>query len=55
MDPNETLRNIRAIIREELNETDGDRLASLDDLVQLVDSLDEWLSDGGFLPSDWDR
>lgn len=43
MDPNETLRRIRAAIR---NDETGE-------LAELVEALDDWLSGGGFLPSAW--
>jgi len=53
MDPNETLKMIRSRIRR-LNvgqpfRNDGEELA------ELVEALDEWLTKGGFLPSDWER
>lgn len=54
MDPNATLTEIRAIVaehngREFMSDDTADRL------TELVESLDEWLSRGGFLPSDWAR
>lgn len=57
MDPNETLTAIRCIIRAaELDDINGDRDnegANLVALTELVTALDEWLSTGGFLPTDW--
>lgn len=52
MDPDTTLAQIRELIADqqthnELNDTDTDRL------VELIDSLDEWLTKGGFLPTEW--
>lgn len=55
MDPNETLRQLREKIAEarqwEANpyheETSGE------EVYQLFDDLDDWLSKGGILPKDW--
>lgn len=44
MDPNETLRRLRAAFE------DGDANGALD----LFEALDEWLSEGGFLPTAWE-
>jgi hypothetical protein len=44
MDPNATLAAIRIAIA---NHHD-------DDVAELFDALDGWISRGGFLPSDWD-
>ena len=56
MDPDATLREIRARIvsirqRAALEGVDYDA----EQLVELVQSLDDWLSSGGFLPADWSR
>jgi hypothetical protein len=48
MDPNETLEQIRALAKYI-----GDH--DYDALVDLVNSLDSWLSKGGFLPDRWKR
>jgi hypothetical protein len=48
MDPNETLRQVRAIIENE--EVDSDDLLRLRDLTE---SLDKWISGGGILPDAW--
>jgi hypothetical protein len=51
MDPNETLRLIR-----ELVQTDIHRDLSEDEsgeLLELVNSLDQWITAGGFLPTAW--
>jgi len=67
MDPNETLRQIRTAVMAALALADDyekdpdpataedaeDYLNQLDELAQLVNSLDEWLSRGGFLPAAW--
>jgi hypothetical protein len=52
MDPDAALAQIRELIADqqthnELNDTDTDRL------VELIDSLDEWMTKGGFLPTEW--
>jgi hypothetical protein len=49
MDPNETLREIRELVRPgaEAQDPDGARLS------ELVQALDEWLSKGGFAPAEW--
>lgn len=52
MDPDAALAQIRELIIKqqtdnELNDTDTDRL------VELIDGLDEWMTKGGFLPTDW--
>ncbi|MBK6639629.1 MAG: hypothetical protein IPG34_19600 [Rhodocyclaceae bacterium] len=52
MDPNETLKRIRMIVKRDL---EGDTM-SVDDfdvLVDLVNDLDEWMSRGGFPPTEW--
>lgn len=50
MDPNETLRIIRAQVGMILDENDGN---SPEALAEAVRDLDGWLSKGGFLPSEW--
>jgi len=61
MDPNETLRQMRRLAKRIVE--DRGRLARgwitempLDDVVQLAEwfeSLDEWMSRGGFPPEEW--
>ena len=46
MDPDATLDAIRE------NITNG-TAAALDEAANLFTDLDEWLSKGGFLPTDW--
>ena len=53
MDPDATLAIVRTLVTAHLAGT-----ADTDDTSALVDAvhaLDEWLSRGGFLPSDWQR
>lgn len=58
MDPNETLRRIRALVRLSTERTLTDGSTSLtpaeaDELVEAVDTLDKWIERGGFLPAVW--
>jgi hypothetical protein len=74
MDPNETLRRIRAlserIVAREAERAEDDSVdgslsscfanleAQEDDAVELAElthALDEWLTKGGFLPTEWHR
>ncbi len=55
MDPNETLKRIRAMVREwhepwpdSYSARDADIF--FDELIELVEALDEWMSKGGFSP-----
>ena len=51
MDPNAALEEIRRIIAKY---ADG-RAYDANRLAELTDGLDTWLSNGGFLPADWQR
>lgn len=57
MDPNETLCKLR----EALTDFDGDaawfidNASSILDKLEAIEALDEWLTNGGYLPADWDR
>lgn len=56
MDPNETLVQIRRIVghwREDTPHDEGDPIDAFDALAGYVESLDEWLSRGGFPPEVW--
>lgn len=61
MDPNEALRVMRMFTRQILDRADSLETANdyerqaLDgeSLAEHVQALDEWLSNGGFLPTDW--
>lgn len=56
MDPNANLESQRRLVHKLLNPScDGDTLDEDDVLylAELVESLDEWLCNGGFLPEDW--
>jgi len=54
MDPNETLRDIRELVTawHEADLHSVEREVA-EDLVTRVESLDAWLTSGGFLPSAW--
>lgn len=57
MDPNATLRRIRELVKE-LQEPEGDGYDTdtlTEELTELVSSLDNWLTKGGFLPKQWER
>jgi hypothetical protein len=51
MDPNETLR----LIRDQIIESDesGIEFYEPNYVAELFVALDDWLSNGGFLPEDW--
>lgn len=51
MDPTETLRQIRAMVRR----AECGELYDASDLADLVDALDDWMSRGGFPPKQWER
>jgi hypothetical protein len=62
MDPNANIKEIREIVGELRkagdNAVDGISVilgADTDRLVELWDSLDQWLSKGGFLPDAWKK
>ena len=50
MDPDVALREIRSMVAAALD--DGARI-DIDELAILVESLDNWISRGGFLPKSW--
>lgn len=55
MDPNETLRMIRLYTKRINGELPSDEtiVELAQNLAEYVGALDEWLSKGGFLPSEW--
>lgn len=64
MDPNEALRIIRQAVanaqRQMDNDTGHPSFCVVDNrtvsaLIEHCEALDEWLSKGGFLPTDWQR
>ena len=52
MDPNTALKNIRRIAQD-VRASAHYRGSKADELADAVHGLDEWLSRGGFLPSNW--
>lgn len=48
VDPNETLRKIRRLYDIVIPERE-----EMDELCELVQALDDWLTEGGFLPEAW--
>lgn len=53
MDPNETLRRIRELVNR--SEMQFFTIAEEAELRELWQSLDAWLTKGGFLPEDWSK
>lgn len=53
MDPDAALAQIRELIVK--HQTSSEEISTSDaaELVELVDSLDEWMTKGGFLPTEW--
>ena len=56
MDPNKTLTNIRAILIEMDRARTREEFTSLaDELTWMIKDLDQWLINGGFLPTEWNH
>jgi hypothetical protein len=56
MDPNETLRQIRLLIRQSRVDRDPQTfIQHARDLADAVEDLDAWMSRGGFAPKEWGR
>jgi hypothetical protein len=61
MDPNENVKRQRQVAdqiiaaMEDGNITNSMICTLADDLAELVVALDDWLTNGGFLPSEWTR
>ena len=53
MDPDETLRQLRALNAELADETSEEE--KVFELCMLIAALDEWMTHGGFLPRDWNQ
>jgi hypothetical protein len=60
MDPNANLQEQRRILAElgaaGLSQDGQAQIASLaNQLIELIDELDTWVANGGFLPAEWAR
>jgi len=55
MDPNETLAEIRRLVRVIGTPAADEAGVEALRLAELVEGLDNWLSRGGFLPDKWER
>ena len=53
MDPNVTLESLLELINEDC--TTEELAYNINEILDLVESLDTWLSKGGFLPERWKR
>lgn len=52
VDPNATLAEIRDLVKRTL---DGVDEAYAMDLAESVENLDKWITNGGFLPGEWEE
>lgn len=50
MDPNEALRIIRTLVNNFYKRATYE---DMDQLVESIEALDEWITSGGFLPDAW--
>jgi hypothetical protein len=56
MDPNETIKQLRELAKRVLARADKGEEQDIYDSIEIaekVQALDNWISDGGFLPSVW--
>lgn len=53
MDPNVCLTNLRGLVTAILDNADESTSELLLELCESFDSLDGWIRNGGFLPTDW--
>lgn len=56
MDPNAALARVRHLVLEIGRTLDHDQapdMATVNDLCEAIDGLDQWISRGGFLPTPW--
>lgn len=52
MDPNTALTDIRQLVKQYNSDGDWHQLDA-DLLVDRIEALDKWITNGGFLPDDW--
>lgn len=60
MDPNQALRDLRALVEKVLRDGEGPEGSGVDQdhahaLAEKFNDLDGWISRRGFLPHDWQR
>lgn len=57
MDPNKTLEQMRAdmVSLGTLQDDSSELLDRLLDIAEAAQALDEWLTHGGFLPTEWQK
>ncbi len=53
MDPNENLKRQRVLVKRILNSLRASEQST--ELAELVEALDQWITNGGFLPKPWAR
>lgn len=53
MDPNATLARLRELLAVDPDESPEAALENFDEVAEKFKALDEWMSNGGFLPTDW--
>lgn len=53
MDPNATLLELRKLVDDAETCMDSEAPVVMDELVEHIKALDEWLSMGGFPPQAW--
>jgi len=58
MDPDEALKKLRELAAKVLAAQDDDYINAryiCEEFAESFDALDEWLINGGFKPTDWDK
>ena len=56
MDPNETLRCLRALSKQIIKENENEEMPDNGmHMANIFQALDEWIVKGGFLPQDWQK
>ena len=55
MDPNEALKKMRALVKKVLHDEPSGPYPDIEEMFESFEALDERLSSGGFLPTDWER
>lgn len=55
MDPDATLDSLRSLAKamQAPDADTGDQAEAAEEMAQLFESLDQWLSNGGFPPVEW--